>query len=166
VEPRACASGVGISIRSVNIPSNSLLRNRVKNIGRLSIGQYLRRTLWNMGCFPCSPVASDFYQVVYSYILRHCHRSFRRPTTLADLSRNSRCLYGTACHMFNQIAAGVEWPKYLSSDNDPLFGYWRWRGEFKDRIIFWNEAEITDERHLASFDSKNFRLHDGKFRFH
>ena len=80
--------------------------------------------------------------------------------------------------------------EYLSSDNDPLFGYWRWRvhlaehyqikeiktvrgapwihpfverligicrREFTDRIIFWNEAEITDQRRLASIDMKNFR---------
>lgn len=26
---------------------------------------------------------------------------------------------GTAYHRFNQIAAGIEWLKYLSSDNDP-----------------------------------------------
>ena len=34
---------------------------------------------------------------------------------------------GTACYLFNQIAGRGDWPKYLSSDNDPLFNYWLWR---------------------------------------
>jgi len=30
------------------------------------------------------------------------------------------------CRMFNKIIAGKSLPKYLSSDNDPLFKYHRW----------------------------------------
>jgi putative transposase len=30
------------------------------------------------------------------------------------------------CRMFNQIIAGKSLPKYLSSDNDPLFLFYRW----------------------------------------
>ena len=33
---------------------------------------------------------------------------------------------GSVCWMFNQIAKGKSWPKYLSSDNDPLFTYVVW----------------------------------------
>lgn len=33
---------------------------------------------------------------------------------------------GRVCYLFNQIANGHDWPKYLSSDNDPLFRYWLW----------------------------------------
>ncbi len=31
------------------------------------------------------------------------------------------------CRMFNQIIAGKSLPKYLSSDNDPLFLFHRWK---------------------------------------
>jgi putative transposase len=31
------------------------------------------------------------------------------------------------CCMFNEATSGHDWPKYLSSDNDPLFQYQRWK---------------------------------------
>ncbi len=34
---------------------------------------------------------------------------------------------GLVSRMFNQIAKGKSWPKYLSSDNDPLFTYALWQ---------------------------------------
>jgi transposase InsO family protein len=34
---------------------------------------------------------------------------------------------GTMCFMFNKIASGKNSPKYLSTDNDPLFQYWLWK---------------------------------------
>jgi putative transposase len=34
---------------------------------------------------------------------------------------------GTICFMFNKIAYGKTWPKYMSTDNDPLFEYWLWK---------------------------------------
>ena len=35
------------------------------------------------------------------------------------------------CFMFNKIAAGKNWPKYLSIDNDPLFKYWLWQANLE-----------------------------------
>ena len=35
------------------------------------------------------------------------------------------------CFMFNKIAAGKSWPKYLSTDNDPLFKYWLWQANLE-----------------------------------
>ena len=35
------------------------------------------------------------------------------------------------CHMFNQATSGYGWPKYLSSDNDPLFQYHRWKANLR-----------------------------------
>ena len=34
---------------------------------------------------------------------------------------------GAICFMFNKIASGKVLPKYLSTDNDPLFQYWLWK---------------------------------------
>ncbi len=35
------------------------------------------------------------------------------------------------CRMFNQIIAGKSLPKYLSSDNDPLFLFQRWKANLR-----------------------------------
>jgi putative transposase len=37
----------------------------------------------------------------------------------------------TLCRMFNDATAGQGWPKYLSSDNDPLFQYHRWKANLR-----------------------------------
>jgi putative transposase len=37
----------------------------------------------------------------------------------------------TLCRMFNEANAGHGWPKYLSSDNDPLFQYHRWKANLR-----------------------------------
>jgi transposase InsO family protein len=37
----------------------------------------------------------------------------------------------TLCRMFNQATSGRCWPKYLSSDNDPLFQYHRWKANLR-----------------------------------
>ncbi|MEH6584029.1 MAG: integrase core domain-containing protein [Halioglobus sp.] len=37
----------------------------------------------------------------------------------------------TLCRMFNQATSRQEWPKYLSSDNDPLFQYHRWKANLR-----------------------------------
>ena len=37
----------------------------------------------------------------------------------------------TICRMFNQATSGQDWPKYLSSDNDPLFQYHRWKANLR-----------------------------------
>ena len=35
------------------------------------------------------------------------------------------------CRMFNDATSGHDWPKYLSSDNDPLFLYHRWKANLR-----------------------------------
>ena len=35
------------------------------------------------------------------------------------------------CRMFNQAIAGVDLPKYLSTDNDPLYRFHRWRANLR-----------------------------------
>jgi transposase InsO family protein len=37
----------------------------------------------------------------------------------------------TLCRMFNDAISGQNWPKYLSSDNDPLFQYHRWKANLR-----------------------------------
>lgn len=35
------------------------------------------------------------------------------------------------CRMFNDTTSAHDWPKYLSSDNDPLFLYHRWKANLR-----------------------------------
>lgn len=35
------------------------------------------------------------------------------------------------CRMFHQATSGQDWPKYLSSDNDPLFQYHQWKANLR-----------------------------------
>jgi hypothetical protein len=35
------------------------------------------------------------------------------------------------CRMFNEIVSGKQLPKYLSSDNDPLFEFHRWKANLR-----------------------------------
>jgi transposase InsO family protein len=37
----------------------------------------------------------------------------------------------TLCRMFNDATSGHGWPTYLSSDNDPLFQYHRWKANLR-----------------------------------
>jgi hypothetical protein len=37
----------------------------------------------------------------------------------------------TLCRMFNDATSGKRWPIYLSSDNDPLFQYHRWKANLR-----------------------------------
>jgi transposase InsO family protein len=37
----------------------------------------------------------------------------------------------TLCRMFNHATYGQGWPKYLSSDNDPMFQYHRWKANVR-----------------------------------
>jgi transposase InsO family protein len=43
---------------------------------------------------------------------------------------------GTAlCRMFNDATSGQGWPERLSSDNDPLFQYHRWKANLR---VLWH----------------------------
>jgi len=35
------------------------------------------------------------------------------------------------CRMFNEATSGQGWPNYLSSENDPLFQYHRWKANLR-----------------------------------
>ena len=41
---------------------------------------------------------------------------------------------GNVCYMFNKIASGKDWPKYISTDHDPLFNYWLWKANLENNF--------------------------------
>jgi putative transposase len=48
------------------------------------------------------------------------------------------------CRMFNDATSQQAWPKYISSDNDPLFQYHRWKANL--RVL--NVEEIKSLPHV------------------
>ena len=52
------------------------------------------------------------------------------------------------CRMFNEIISGEILPKYLSSDNDPLFLFHRWKANL--RIL-----EIEEIKPVAGFPTSH-----------
>jgi hypothetical protein len=58
------------------------------------------------------------------------------------------------CRMFNQIIAGKSLPKYLSSDNDPLFLFHRWEANL--RILEIDELKsVPGVRHHIHSSSRS-----------
>ncbi len=53
----------------------------------------------------------------------------------------------TVCRMFNEPTDGQGWPKYLSSDSDPLFQYHRW----KENLRVLEIEEIKSIPHVPMF---------------
>lgn len=89
-----------------------------------------------------------------------------------------------ACRMFNHVISRTDPPRYLGSDNDPLFRLHRWkanlrivprshtfverligtiRREFLDQVPFWNSQDL--ERKLGEFKDyhNNHRTHTTLF---
>jgi transposase InsO family protein len=50
----------------------------------------------------------------------------------------------TLCSMFNDATSGEGWPRHLSSDNDPLFKYHRWKANLRVLEV----AEIKSLPHV------------------
>jgi transposase InsO family protein len=51
---------------------------------------------------------------------------------IVGFSVHQGTLSGSAiCFMFNKIAFRKVWPKYISTDNDPLFEYWLWESNLE-----------------------------------
>jgi transposase InsO family protein len=52
---------------------------------------------------------------------------------IVGFSVHRGALNGAAiCFMFNKIAYRKTWPKYLSTDHDPLFEYWLWESNLEN----------------------------------
>jgi hypothetical protein len=68
---------------------------------------------------------------VASAAIRHPCRSRLSQTSLQDCHRDQASDGAAICRMCNQAIAGQALPKHLSSDNDPLFRFHRWRANLR-----------------------------------
>jgi len=85
----------------------------------LSFMGHMKDSLWSVDLFRCESILlrSHWVLVVMDVFTR---RIIGFGVERADLCGVS------ICRMFNQIIAGKSLPRYLSSDNDPLFRFHRW----------------------------------------
>lgn len=87
------------------------------------IGQ-IKDSLWSVDMFRCESInlKSHWVMIVMDQFTRR----------IIGFAVNPGELYGIAiCRMFNQIISGKPLPKRLSSDNDPLFDFSRWKANLR-----------------------------------
>jgi len=90
----------------------------------LSFIGHMKDSLWSIDFFRCESITlkSHWVLVVMDQFTR---RLIGFAVHAGDV--NGRIL----CQMFNKLIIGNSVPQYLSSDNDPLFGYHRWQANLR-----------------------------------
>ncbi len=81
-------------------------------------------SLWSVDLFRCESLTlnSHWVMVIMDQFSRR----------IVGFSVQAGVLDGpTVCRMFNSIIGGTESPRYLSSDNDPLFKFHRWKANLR-----------------------------------
>ena len=85
---------------------------------------HAKDSLWSVDLFRCESITlkSHWVMVVMDQYTRR----------IIDFAVHTGDVDGPAlCRMFNDATSRHGWPKYLSSDNDPLFQYHRWRANLR-----------------------------------
>jgi len=88
-----------------------------------TLGQ-AKDSLWSVDLFRCEPIVlkSHWVMVVMDLYTRR----------IIGFGLHDGHVDGpTLCRIFNDATKGQFWPKYLSSDNDPLFQYRRWKANMR-----------------------------------
>jgi len=73
----------------------------------------------------------------------------------------------TLCRMFNDATSDHGWPQRVSSDNDPLFQYHRWKAnlrilEIEEINLFWTATDLENKlRDYQSYYNQH-RTHSGR----
>ena len=81
-------------------------------------------SLWSIDLFRCESIIlqSHWVMVVMDQFTRN----------IVGFSVDAGSIDGpTLCRMFNSILDSSAWPRYLSSDNDPLFKFHRWKANLR-----------------------------------
>jgi hypothetical protein len=81
---------------------------------------HAKDSLWSVDLFRCESIVLNSH-----WVMVVMDQYTRRIIGFAVLAGN---VDGPAlCRMFNDATSRQGWPKYISSDNDPLFQYYRWK---------------------------------------
>ena len=85
---------------------------------------HAKDSLWSVDLFRCESILLKSH-----WVMVVMDQYTRRIIGFGVLAGN---VDGPAlCRMFNHATSGHDWPKYLSSDNDPLFQYQRWKANLR-----------------------------------
>jgi transposase InsO family protein len=91
----------------------------------LTIIGHAKDSLWSVDLFRCESILLKSHWVMVVMVVMVVMDQYTR--RIIGFAVHAGSVDGPAlCRMFNQAASGQGWPKYLSSDNDPLFQYHRW----------------------------------------
>jgi len=85
---------------------------------------HAKDSLWSVDLFRCESIIlkSHWVMVVMDQYTR----------TIIGFAVHAGHIDGPAlCRMFNDATSRQGWPKYISSDNDPLFQYHRWKANLR-----------------------------------
>ena len=81
-------------------------------------------SLWSVDLFRCESLILNTHWVIV--VIDQCTRR------IVGFATHNGTLDGPAvCRMFGQVISGSPPPKYLSSDNDPLFEFHRWKANLR-----------------------------------
>ncbi len=122
------AQSFGINISCFTV--GRILRKYRKSLpgGRgpswLTFLDHTKDSLWSVDLFRCESIDLKTHWVILVV------DQFSR--TITGFAVHAGDPHGVAvCCMFNKIVAGKPLPKYLSSDNDPLFEFHRWQANLR-----------------------------------
>ncbi len=104
-------------------------------VNRIGTG-HTKDSLWSVDLFRCESIALKMH-----WVLVVMDQFTRR---IIGFAVHAGYVDGMAlCCMFNTAIARMDLPKYLSSDNDPLFTYHRWLANL--RILEIDELKTVPE---------------------
>ena len=90
----------------------------------LTVIGHVKDSLWSVDLFRCESILLKSH-----WVMVVMDQYTRRIIGFAVYAGN---VDGpTLCRMFNHATSGQDWPKHLSSDNDPLFQYHRWKANLR-----------------------------------
>ena len=97
---------------------------------------HMKDSLWSVDLFRCESITLKSHWVLV--VMDHFTRR------IIGLAVHVGDVDGIAlCRMFNKVITGITPPKYLSSDNDPLFEYHRWQANL--RVLEVDEIKAVPE---------------------
>jgi putative transposase len=85
---------------------------------------HAKDSLWSVDLFRAESITLKTHWIMV--VMDQCTRR------IVGFSVHAGTVDGPAlCRMFNEATSGSDWPKRMSSDNDPLFQYHRWKANLR-----------------------------------
>lgn len=85
---------------------------------------HAKDSLWSVDLFRCESIVLKSYWVMV-VMDQYTRRIIGFAVHAGDVDGSA------LCRMFNDATSGQGWPQHISSDNDPLFQYHRWKANLR-----------------------------------